>query len=186
MIVDKSGRKNPSLELGVINKAIYNEYPNRCLYCDLPILATTLDSLNEVKKKIFCNSSCFAKKNNPTRKTKDYLCKFCKEIISKTWTPRKTCNKCYGNFRSADNQTIRESSHSKIRCHARQITKKREQVCVNCGYAKFVETCHIKAIKDFDKNTKLIIVNDPKNLILLCPNCHWEFDHGLLQLAMVA
>jgi hypothetical protein len=25
-------------------------------------------------------------------------------------------------------------------------------------------------------------VNSLDNLVGLCPNCHWEFDHGLLQL----
>jgi predicted HNH restriction endonuclease len=25
-------------------------------------------------------------------------------------------------------------------------------------------------------------VNALDNLVGLCPNCHWEFDHGLLQL----
>jgi hypothetical protein len=24
-------------------------------------------------------------------------------------------------------------------------------------------------------------VNSLDNLVGLCPNCHWEFDHGLLQ-----
>ena len=43
--------------------------------------------------------------------------------------------------------------------------------------------CHIKAIKDFDDNTTLGEVNDPKNIVVLCPNHHWEFDNDKLSLS---
>jgi len=52
----------------------------------------------------------------------------------------------------------------------------------NCGYEKHTEFCHITAISDFDKDTKLSVVNGEANLVILCPNCHWEFDNGLLSL----
>ena len=53
--------------------------------------------------------------------------------------------------------------------------------CRNCGYDKHYEICHIKPIKDFPKDTLISVVNDPTNLMPLCPNCHWEFDRGLLK-----
>ena len=51
-----------------------------------------------------------------------------------------------------------------------------------CGYDKHVECCHIKAVSDFPDTALLGEVNAPGNLVLLCRNCHWELDHGLLVL----
>jgi len=38
-----------------------------------------------------------------------------------------------------------------IREHAKKVTKKRNQICMNpkCRYNKHVETCHIQEIKNF-------------------------------------
>jgi predicted HNH restriction endonuclease len=43
-----------------------------------------------------------------------------------------------------------------------------------------VECCHIKGIGTFSKETLIGEINNIKNLVFLCPNCHWEFDKGLL------
>lgn len=67
--------------------------------------------------------------------------------------------------------------YSKIRGQARCVAKKREQKCTKCGYDKHVETCHIKAINSFPMDTPISIINSEENLILLCPNCHWEKDN---------
>jgi len=56
------------------------------------------------------------------------------------------------------------------------------QSCRVCGYDKHVEVCHIKAIKSFDDSATFSEVNSIHNLVFLCPNCHWEFDKGLLNL----
>lgn len=56
------------------------------------------------------------------------------------------------------------------------------RVCRNCGYDKHVEICHIRAINTFPDDTPISVVNDLANLVALCPNCHWELDHGLLRL----
>ncbi len=54
------------------------------------------------------------------------------------------------------------------------------RVCANCGYDKHVEICHVKAINSFPAETPVAVINDVANLVALCPNCHWEFDHSLL------
>ena len=54
--------------------------------------------------------------------------------------------------------------------------------CQNCGYYKHIELCHIKSVSSFDKDEKLSVVNDPNNILVLCRNCHWEFDNKLLLL----
>lgn len=40
-------------------------------------------------------------------------------------------------------------------------------------------------MKDFAPDALLAEVNTQANLIALCPNHHWEFDHGRLNLSSV-
>ena len=40
-----------------------------------------------------------------------------------------------------------------------------------------IEVCHIKPIRQFSEDTLLSVINDKTNLLLLCPNCHWEYDN---------
>ena len=54
--------------------------------------------------------------------------------------------------------------------------------CKNCGYDKHVEVCHIKSISEFDKTSLISEINSLDNLIYLCPNCHWEYDHKIISL----
>lgn len=64
-----------------------------------------------------------------------------------------------------------------IRARARSSIGTKE-CCERCGYSKHVEVAHIKAISSFPPNTLVSVVNDRSNLMLLCPNCHWEYDNG--------
>ncbi|MEO1286206.1 MAG: HNH endonuclease [Chloroflexota bacterium] len=72
--------------------------------------------------------------------------------------------------------------HSQIRDRARRRYRNsdRSQSCERCGYKKHIEICHIKAIADYPLETPVSEVNDLNNLVGLCPNCHWELDHGEL------
>jgi predicted HNH restriction endonuclease len=54
--------------------------------------------------------------------------------------------------------------------------------CSRCGYDKHIEVCHKRSLSSFSLDTPIAVVNHLDNLVGLCPNCHWEFDHGLLQL----
>jgi hypothetical protein len=185
-VIDCIGRKSHSLERGLKNKAEYNANPNICLHCQAPILASRTDVLTRVKDKKYCSKSCFAKRNNKTSPPKkEHFCKRCGCWISSKWTARTNCDECYYTLRNAGKQKISDSTHSKIRSHARHTIKDREQVCANCRYNKFVETCHIKPIQSFSKDTLISIVNDPENLILLCPNCHWELDHNMITIDQI-
>jgi predicted restriction endonuclease len=73
---------------------------------------------------------------------------------------------------------------AQIRSRARYVYSRSHlpEVCFICGYDKHVEICHVRAINDFPNDTPVAIVNDLANLVALCPNCHWEFDNGLLTL----
>ena len=71
-----------------------------------------------------------------------------------------------------------------IRINARKVMKKANIVyaCKICGYNKYVEVCHIKAIAEFEPLALIREVNSLSNLAYLCPNHHWELDNGLLKL----
>lgn len=57
-----------------------------------------------------------------------------------------------------------------------------DKKCAICGYDKHVEIAHIKPVSEFDDNTLISEINSIDNLIALCPNHHWEFDHGILKI----
>ena len=67
---------------------------------------------------------------------------------------------------------------------ARKQYKKanKPEKCFICGYKIYTEVCHIKAVADFEEVATLSEINSPDNLIRLCPNHHWEFDHKLIKL----
>lgn len=75
-----------------------------------------------------------------------------------------------------------QSARSDIRDHAQKtlINAGIEQKCIICGYDKHIEVAHIKAVSDFDGSATIAEINDLYNLVPLCPNHHWEFDHNCL------
>lgn len=76
-----------------------------------------------------------------------------------------------------------EMTANEIRIFAKLFFKKLKiDRCQNCLYHKHIEVCHIKPVRDFPPETLLSEINRAENLIGLCPNCHWEFDHGHLSL----
>ena len=93
------------------------------------------------------------------------------------------CKACRPNY--GEDMTLKESiytnngkanTYSLVRGRARTIMSHIKE-CQKCGYDKHVEVAHIKAISIFDENTLISVINHPSNLLVLCPNCHWEFDH---------
>ena len=71
--------------------------------------------------------------------------------------------------------------HSRIRDLARRAydTSGLPKSCSVCGYDKHYELHHVKSIGSFAPTTPISIINDPSNLVALCPNHHWEADHIL-------
>jgi len=70
--------------------------------------------------------------------------------------------------------------YTNIRKSCVRIVKDWEKKCHSCGYDKHVETCHRKPISSYPRCALISEINDPNNLMLLCPNCHWEYDNGSL------
>lgn len=73
------------------------------------------------------------------------------------------------------------SKYDTIRKCARSYSKYiLPKICMLCKYDKHYEVCHIKPVSSFNYDQLLSEVNNRDNLVHLCPNCHWEFDHGLI------
>lgn len=77
-----------------------------------------------------------------------------------------------------------QSARSSIQKAAREVFFEHNQhpKCEVCGYDKHVEVAHRKAVSEFDDDTTIRDINSIGNLIGLCPNHHWEYDHGILEL----
>jgi hypothetical protein len=147
----------------------------------------------EIKKTAnhYCSSSCAAIING-TKYPKRAVEGNCKECLAPIPSSLTYCKKCKIEKLSIDNQTLYEatrdgkkaSRYCTIREKARKllINSGIEKSCKNCGYDKHVETCHIKSISSFELDITVKEINDLSNLVFLCPNCHWEFDKGILNL----
>lgn len=153
-----------------------------CEYCNKTFNKKQADIKRSLKH--YCSRSC-ANKGSPKRK-KTKKCKICKALI---FSDKKRCPECIKNYipKFSDSYKISEviyTNHHKsstfalIRTRARAIAKKLGwKSCKHCGYDKHIEICHIKPIKDFSEDSLISEVNHIDNLLPLCPNCHWEFDH---------
>lgn len=141
---------------------------------------------------LFCSQSCAAKFNNsinPKRKKQaHYHCSICGSEIPLN---RKYCKSCRDKiYENKVQRTIADfhsersyQINSKIRTFARTKIKQSgvPMVCQICGYDKHVEIHHIKPISSFSTDTTIDEVNNINNLAVLCPNCHWEADNGLIK-----
>jgi len=140
-------------------------------------------------KHNYCCKSCAGQHSNKIRNKTTYLqpqgkCKICSTPVQSYKT---YCSKCKTK-KFPNDPTLKEAIYTRhhkssafalVRSRARAIAKSLGwKSCSNCGYDKHVEIDHIKPICEFDESTKLSIINDPSNLRPLCPNCHWEFNHG--------
>jgi predicted nucleic acid-binding Zn ribbon protein len=136
----------------------------------------------------FCSRSCAAKYNNRTRlrKRKNYYCLVCNTPVPHR---RKYCDEHNPLVVDWSKKTISAMRHmptwyihARIRQLARSVYERsgKPKRCFFCGYTKYVEICHIEQIQDFPENAPISVINSADNLVALCPNHHWEVDHGLL------
>lgn len=162
---------------------------------------------NETYNPKFCSRSCAAKYNNklfPKKKPPIKICSICKESFKtlQGFNRRTRCFDCHplntkyskddinkaipiGQYQNKE--SVKNKHPSWLNAHIRYFNRKWNKnlidlPCKNCLYDKFVELAHIKPVSSFSSDALLGEVNHHNNVIQLCPNCHWEFDHGLLSL----
>lgn len=149
---------------------------------------------NSTKNPKFCSRSCSASYNNsvaPKRTRKIHRCSTCGKP-SRNPTKSGLCFVCYQAESSAviGRMTLGEAvittgkpsdRYNGVRYHGRK-NRALGDSCQVCGYDKAVQVCHIKPIPSFPLDTLISVINDPSNIAILCPNHHWELDHGMLTL----
>lgn len=162
---------------------------NKCKFCS-----------KETTNPKFCSKSCAAKENNKIPKrvlkkkcshcdslVRNYRSTLCenhyqmelknkKDYLQNLTLQDYTNRECLKNLHSS-------SKFAHIRGLCRSWNKDKIKLpCHVCGYSKHVELAHIKPLSLFPITATLREVNSPNNVIQLCPNCHWEFDNGLITL----
>lgn len=138
----------------------------------------------------FCSRSCAARVNNvlvPKRKPSGN-CSVCGVSIPRRHRycpehrPNKPLDRSQPIGAVADESDHPACRHTRLRQDARRhYLSAFPYRCVQCGYDKHIEICHKRSLTAFSLETPISVVNALDNLVGLCRNCHWEFDHGLLQ-----
>lgn len=127
---------------------------------------------------------CVAQKRKDTRSDRDFCnCGNCK--MKKSSQCRKCANKSDASLTLGEtmlryNKHHRSNWYSLVRYRARSLYSVQGSKCQNCQYDRHIEVCHIKPISEFPEDTLIDDINTPDNILILCPNCHWEFDNGEL------
>jgi 5-methylcytosine-specific restriction endonuclease McrA len=176
-------------------KALERYYlsPNKCLFCEKVICVPDGGKIQNVRVKKFCSCSCAAKYNNPRKpvRRQKVVCPKCDKKISNNATMCQACRnemaaQQSGAATKGDIKRLRkgyQSYRNRIRQHAvRGKGLQGPRKCFRCGYHHYVEVAHKKAVASFPASSTLSEINHPSNLVFLCPNCHWEFDHGMFVL----
>lgn len=141
------------------------------------------------ERALFCSRECAGTARNPdSPEWYGQVCALCGG--PKSWNGRRcqTCRRTpeqaaigartLGELRAQYNVN---QYHAKIRGLARDLYKGPKR-CAACGYGLHVDICHIRDVASFPMDATLAEVNAPGNLIALDKRCHWEFDHGYLEL----
>jgi len=175
----------------------YLASPNLCKQCHKPILPKN-GKLAAAKLRQYCSNSCTTTARNlassgfPKRKRAIIFCPTCgKEMLK---GQQRRCDECTEYYKQRTERakkqlgqlTKSESTRLQIAEHLRRyVPLPYEKKCLYCGYDKWTERCHIRPVADFPPTATLVEINDPTNILILCPTCHKEFDHGFLSLDVI-
>lgn len=141
---------------------------------------------NQIKRfpRHFCSSSCAASINNLGKQRNKPKPKKARQLPTSHELKLMTIADYQARPSVAGKHPSWLNSH--IREFNRSWNKRLRMLpCQVCGYSAHVELAHIKPISSFDILTTLGEVNHPSNILVLCPNHHWEFDSGLLSLTEI-
>lgn len=169
-----------------------------CPECGGVLKRKDRESLYQFRQRKYCNHSCAAKTNNrgtrrgPRPRTPKL--KNCVRCGAPLKHGRKYCSRSCMNFDSKPKNlhlatkgdvfrraTNWQAARSVIQDNARKVFSRHfPKSCQVCGYTKHVEVAHLVAVKDFQDDAKISEINDPSNLVGLCPTHHWEQENDQL------
>ena len=157
-----------------------------CTNCGEPVTRSNAELKKSKTGNVFCSRSCSAKTNNQ-KFPKRLLEGTCKECGKSIHSNVSYCPLCFRNT-LLESMTFKQISgyqyqkNSRIRGHARKkyLNSNLPKCCVICNYAKHFDVCHINDISSFSDDSLVKEINHLNNLVALCKNHHWEFDHDCL------
>lgn len=156
-------KKELDVSLFYIRNKIKQTYKGSCIECE---------KIN--RRKYLPKCECGNEKHPDSKSCHE--CRVKKQVEDTDYNSLTLGDKTYDNHKYA--------KYAYVRYYSRKLAGTEGYTkCMNCGYNKHVEICHIKPIASFPKETLLTEINHIDNLISLCPNCHWEFDNGILELS---
>lgn len=172
-----------------------------CMCCSVKFFKKTC----EIKKSPnhFCSRSCSVKINNlGKRRHPPRNCVKCNKqyITNKTHRSLRRCECCIKQIMTSqeakemtleqhlERDSIKDKHPSWKAAHIRNFNRSWNKdllglSCQMCGYKHHIELAHIKPISSFSEQDKLGVINDPSNILVLCPNHHWELDNNILSAA---
>lgn len=146
-------------------------------------MVNCLNCGKETANPRYCSRSCSAINTNKIYVKHKKKIRYCRDCGTEVQKGRKLCTSCNPNSVPWTEITLKEVKgkrkyqvHSRIRNLARKSFSL-SGICSKCGYNKHTEIHHINPISSFSDDSFISDINDPSNLIELCPNCHWEIDH---------
>lgn len=175
----------------------YKARPNLCTFCGQAISIPAGVKVSEIRTRRFCGHSCAARYSNQRRgrcasSAADRHCKQCGKATSEG---ARACRACDIARRQALKATTKKAelfarrrawpnARAAITSHARAqyAASGRPRRCEVWGYERHVNVAHRKPVSAFRAEATLAEINRIGNLVALCPNHHWELDHGLLSL----
>jgi len=147
-------------------RELYKRKPNtKCSTCGKPIYRRPLELQ---RGPVFCTSLCYGKANR-----KERPCVICNNPILAR-ANKKTCSRVCANKNRAGIKYGTKRPYDKVkneRTLKLRILELRGGKCERCGYSKK----QILHVHHKDRNHSN---NNPQNLELICPNCHYE-EHYL-------
>lgn len=172
----------------------YYKNPSVCLQCGKVIEIKEGQRIANIKHKRFCNSSCAAFYNNARRLKKSKICPVCKEKFYNKSKKQIYCSdECYrGQLKIISEKVISDWLVGKIsgsepndpqalkNSIRNYLIEQENYKCSVCGWSE-INPFNNKYPLEIDHIDGDSLNNRPKNLRVLCPNCHslTQF-HGIL------
>lgn len=173
-----------------LNSRIKTNVHTNCCVCNKEIVRQAAQA--KKSHQHCCSKTCASHFALSSRNIKPLSNCSCGKKLNKRFTLQ--CQSCRNKQIASkkDNLTLQdvlyssgpssiEAKWAKVRGRAR--TKYKVELnsgCDNCLYNKHVQVSHRKSISSFPLTTTVAEVNTRSNIFILCPNCHWEFDHQML------
>lgn len=178
-----AGGKVMAIKQRTIALADYYKNPIICKYCNNPIPVLDCEKVSTVRRKTFCNRSCKTSHTNHTRSLNNQYKRSSNKLPLHIYLETiSVSNKTKGELFS--NRINWQSARSAIQKHARNVyfTSATHTHCcrIDCTYDAHIDVAHIIPVADFSDDSLISIINDKFNLMGLCKNHHWEFDHNLI------